>query len=192
MSEMRPVCGIDVGSSTVSVVVGTCDGEQLEVLGCGQARHDGARKGVVASLDEVSEAVRVAAEEAEAMASVPVEEAVVGIGGMPVIGRPSTASVPVTGRDHTVSEDDVRRALQASAGGEHSGFEGHALKIRTSENRIVGVARRPLQHIRFGLLQGKGQSGKDVGDQVDPEKLDGGQRRTQPHHEGHPGQHDLA
>lgn len=116
MSETRPVSAIDVGSNTVSVVVGACDGDQLVVLGCGQARHDGARKGVIASLDEVSGAVRVAAEEAEAMASVPVEEAVVGIGGTPVIGRPSTASVPVTGRDHTVSEDDVRRALQASAG----------------------------------------------------------------------------
>ncbi len=108
--------GIDVGSSTVSVVVASCDGEQLVVRGCGQARHDGARRGVIAALDEVSEAIRTAAEEAEAMASVPVEEAVVGIGGMPVVGRPSTASVPVTGRDHTVCEDDVRRALQASAG----------------------------------------------------------------------------
>jgi cell division protein FtsA len=49
------------------------------------------------------------------MASIPVENAVVGIGGTPIQGIPSTASVPVTGRDHTVSQDDLRRALQTCA-----------------------------------------------------------------------------
>jgi cell division ATPase FtsA len=86
VSEDRPLVGIDIGSSAASVVVATCDGDQLVVLGCGQARHDGARKGVIANLAEVSEAVRVAAEEAEAMASLPVERAVVGIGGLPIRG----------------------------------------------------------------------------------------------------------
>jgi cell division protein FtsA len=107
--------GIDLGSSAVSVVVAEIEGERLVVRGCGQARHDGARKGVIANLEEVSEAVRVAAEEAEAMASVPVETALVGIGGMPIRGVPSTASVPVTGRDHTVTPDDLQRALAACA-----------------------------------------------------------------------------
>ena len=111
----RPLIGIDIGSAAVSVVVGEIEGDRLVVRGCGQARHDGARKGIIASLDEISEAVRVAAEEAEAMASVPVEIAYVGIGGMPIRGVPSTASVPVTGRDYTVTTEDLQRALAASA-----------------------------------------------------------------------------
>ena len=115
MNEMRPLVGIDLGSSSVSVVVGEMEEERLVVRGCGQARHDGARKGIIASLDEVSEAVRVAAEEAEAMASLPVEFAQVGIGGTPIHGVPSTASVPVTGRDRTVTSDDLQRALAACA-----------------------------------------------------------------------------
>jgi cell division protein FtsA len=49
------------------------------------------------------------------MASVPVETALAGIGGMPIRGVPSTASVPVTGRDHTVTPDDLQRALTACA-----------------------------------------------------------------------------
>lgn len=107
--------GIDVGSSAVSVVVGALEDDQLVVLGCGHAAHDGARKGVIAKLDEVSEAVRIACEEAEAMASVPVESAAVGVGGIPIQGNPATASVPVTGRGDTVSIDDVQRALAACA-----------------------------------------------------------------------------
>ena len=115
MNEMRPLVGIDLGSSSVSVVVGEMEEERLVVRGCGQARHDGARKGIIANLDEVSQAVRVAAEEAEAMASLPVEFAQVGIGGTPIHGVPSTASVPVTGRDRTVTSEDLQRALAACA-----------------------------------------------------------------------------
>jgi cell division protein FtsA len=115
MNDTGPLVGIDVGSTRVSVVVGTVEDDRLVIRGCGQAGHDGARKGVVANLEEVASAVRVAAEEAEAMASVPVELAVVGLGGLPIQGLPATASVPVTGRNHTVSEDDLRRALTACA-----------------------------------------------------------------------------
>jgi cell division protein FtsA len=115
VSDERPLVGIDVGSSSVSVVVATPDNGRLVVHGCGQARHDGARKGVIAKLEEVSGAIRIAAEEAEAMASLPVEAAAVGLGGTPIRGNPSTASVPVTGRDGTVCADDVRRALSACA-----------------------------------------------------------------------------
>ena len=115
VNEHHPVIGIDLGSSKVSVVVGEMEDERLVVRGCGQAAHDGARKGVIASLEEVSQAVRVAAEEAEAMASIPVEVALVGIGGLPIQGVPSTASVPVTGRDHTVTSEDLQRALAACA-----------------------------------------------------------------------------
>ncbi len=113
MSEARALVGIDVGSSGVSVVVASPDDDRLVVLGCGQARHDGAKWGVISNLAEVSEAVRVAAEEAEAMASVPVESALVGIGGLPIRGRPAAASVPVSGRDSRVSREDQRRALEA-------------------------------------------------------------------------------
>ena len=115
MNDLRPLIGIDLGSSAVSVVVGEMEDDQLVVRGCGHARHDGARKGVIANLEEVSGAVRVATEEAEAMASIPVEAAQVGIGGIPIQGVPSTASVPVTGREHTVTLDDLQRALAACA-----------------------------------------------------------------------------
>ncbi len=114
MNELVSLVGIDVGSSSVSVVVAVEDEEgRLTVQGCGQAAHDGARKGVISDLEQVATAVRRAAEEAEAMSSLPVETAVVGIGGTPILGMRSTASVPITGRAHTVTEEDRRRALEA-------------------------------------------------------------------------------
>ncbi len=115
MSDDRPLVGIDVGSSTVKVVVAVPEPHRLVVKGCGEARHDGARKGIIAKLEDVTAAVRIAAEEAEAMASIPVTHAVVALGGAPVVGKPSRASTPITGRDHTVCAGDVNLALSRCA-----------------------------------------------------------------------------
>lgn len=111
MSDERPIVGIDVGSATVKVVVAVPEPHRIVVKGCGEARHDGARKGIVAKLDDVTNAVRTAAEEAEAMASIPVTHASIALGGPPVIGRPSRASTPVTGRNYQVSREDIALAL---------------------------------------------------------------------------------
>lgn len=115
MSVDRPLVGIDVGSSSIRVVVAEVEPHRLVVRGCGEARHDGARKGVIATLDEVSQAIRDAAEEAEAMAAYPVEVGIVGLAGLPIQGCPAMASVPVMGRSSTVSADDVNRALSSCA-----------------------------------------------------------------------------
>lgn len=115
MSDDRPLVGIDVGSSTVKVVVAVPEPHRLVVKGCGEARHDGARKGIIANLEEVAGAVRIAAEEAEAMASIPVVRAAVALGGSPVLGKPSFASTPITGRNFMVSSEDVTLALSRCA-----------------------------------------------------------------------------
>ncbi|NOZ95421.1 MAG: cell division protein FtsA [Acidobacteria bacterium] len=113
MNELSPLVGIDVGSAAVSVVVAIEDEGRIRVVGSGRARHEGARKDVISELGAVAEAVREAAEEAEAMSSLPVEQAVVGLGGTPVTGMCATASVPITGRASTVCSEDQRRALRA-------------------------------------------------------------------------------
>ena len=66
MNDERSYVGIDIGSASVKVVVAVPEPHRLVVKGCGEARHDGARKGIVADLDQVTKAVSLAAEEAEA------------------------------------------------------------------------------------------------------------------------------
>ena len=116
MSDDRPLVGIDIGSATVKVVVAVPEPHRLVIKGSGEARHDGARKGIITNLEEVVGAVRIATEEAEAMASIPVVRAAVALGGAPVLGKPSCASTPITGRNFTVSADDVSLALSRCAG----------------------------------------------------------------------------
>lgn len=112
MNGGTPLVGIDVGSHAVRVVVAVVEGEELIVQGCGQARHGGAPKGIVADLEQVSHAVRTAAEEAEAMASIPVERAVVGLGGPSVVGWYANAETVVESPDGRVGSGDRDAALE--------------------------------------------------------------------------------
>jgi len=163
MSESRPLVGIDVGSHVVSVVVAEPDSDELVVLGCGQAWHDGAPKSSISDLQEVSAAVRNAALEAEAMADVPVEHAVVGIGGTPMKGRPARASVPVTGRDHRVTAEDQHRALAGCARidvpGDYRVLDvipcGFSLDGQLHMNRPIGMTGERLDASAFVLYTHK-------------------------------------
>ncbi|MCD4747756.1 MAG: cell division protein FtsA [Thermoanaerobaculales bacterium] len=116
MSDDRPLVGIDVGSSSVKVVVAVPEPHRLVIKGSGEARHDGARKGIISKLDEVTRAVQSATREAEAMASTPIEQAIIALGGTPIRGTPAKASAPVTGPKNTVSHDDLTLVLDRCAG----------------------------------------------------------------------------
>ncbi len=107
-----PRIAIDLGSFSVKVVVGQPEGENIRILGCGQAFHDGARLGKISSLEEVCGALNTAIEEAEAMSGRPVERVYTALGGELVNGMPTTAGIQVMSRDQKVTHDDVDRVLK--------------------------------------------------------------------------------
>ncbi len=103
---------IDIGSSSVKVVVGVPEGEDLLILGCGQAFHEGARRGVISSLEQVVGALNTAIEEAEAMSGRPVERAYTALGGDVVWGMPTTARTEILNREGRVDGADLGRVLK--------------------------------------------------------------------------------
>lgn len=108
----NPKIAIDVGSSSVKVLVGIAEPERTMILGCGQAFHDGARRGVISSLEQVVGALNTAIEEAEAMSGHPVERAFTALGGTVVWGMSATAGTTIYHRDQKVSSEDIEKVLK--------------------------------------------------------------------------------
>lgn len=110
------IVGIDIGTSKVATVIGKVkeDGN-IEVMGVGKKSDlRGMRRGIVASLDEVVEAVKASVEEAELMAGYTVERAYVGVGGAHVRGFNSRGVVAVTNRERKVTQEDIQRVLEGA------------------------------------------------------------------------------
>ena len=107
--------GLDIGTTKICCVVGEIrEDAPVHVVGLGDTPSRGLRKGVVVNLEATVNALKSAVEEAELMAGVNVESATIGIAGGHIRSFNSRGVVSVTGRDRSVSHDDVQRVMDAA------------------------------------------------------------------------------
>ena len=106
--------GLDIGSSKTTVLIAEVEGELVKFLALGAAESKGLRKGLIVNLDSTVSSIRRAVEEAESVANVPVEEALIGVAGGHVRGVNSRAGITLGNRPRDIERDDVRRAVDAA------------------------------------------------------------------------------
>jgi len=109
------IVGLDVGTTKACAVIGepTEDGE-LEIIGVGVAESHGQKKGAVVDVDCTVDSIKAAVEEAELMAGASVDRAYVGIAGTHIRGFNSRGAVTVDGRARQITEEDIRRVIDAA------------------------------------------------------------------------------
>jgi len=109
----RLVAGLDIGSAKTTAVIAEVVGElprspRIKILGVGQARTTGLRRGVVADIEETTRSIRKSLEDAERMAGAHVMEVYAGIAGAHVQAMTSSGVVAVNGDE--IIRADVDRA----------------------------------------------------------------------------------
>ena len=113
MNLDRLVAGLDIGSAKTTAVIAEVVGDlpkhpTVNILGVGQARTTGLRRGVVADIDETQRSITKAMQDAERMAGAQVETVYAGIAGEHVQAMTSTGIASVTGSE--ITRADVERA----------------------------------------------------------------------------------
>jgi cell division protein FtsA len=106
--------GLDIGSTKTCVLLAEMDGEQVRFLALGAAESKGLRKGLIVNLDSTVSSIRRAVEEAEGVANVPVESAVIGVAGSHVRGVNSRGGISLGPRPRDIEREDVRRAIDTA------------------------------------------------------------------------------
>ncbi len=106
--------GLDIGSTKTCVLLAEMDDEQVHFLALGAAESKGLRKGLIVNLDSTVSSIRRAVEEAESVANVPVESAVIGVAGGHVRGVNSRGGTSLGPRPRDIEREDVRRAIDAA------------------------------------------------------------------------------
>ena len=107
------IVGLEIGTSKVCAVVGelTADGA-LNIIGLGQARSRGVRKGEIVDPTQAEEDVRNAIVEAEQMADVEIRNVYLGVTGGHIRGFNNRGVHPVVSADREISEDDVQDVVK--------------------------------------------------------------------------------
>ncbi|MFI5058092.1 MAG: cell division protein FtsA [Candidatus Acidiferrales bacterium] len=106
--------GLDIGSTKTCALIAEIDEERVKFLALGAAESKGLRKGLIVNLDSTVSSIRRAVEEAEGVAGVPVESALIGVAGAHVRGVNSRGGVTLGHRARDIERDDVRRAIDAA------------------------------------------------------------------------------
>ena len=107
------IAGLEIGTSKICVVVGeqSADGA-LNIIGLGQSRSRGVRKGEIINPEQVEEDLRAAMFEAESMADVEIRSVYLGVSGGHVRGFNNRGVHPVVSADREISQDDVEDVLK--------------------------------------------------------------------------------
>ena len=113
MNVERLVAGLDIGSAKTTAIIAEVVGDLprhpgIKILGVGQSRTTGLRRGVVADIEETTQSIRKAVNDAEQMAGVKVDACYLGIAGEHVKAMISKGIVAVSGDE--ISKGDIERA----------------------------------------------------------------------------------
>jgi cell division protein FtsA len=111
--DSRIIAGLEIGTSKICVVVGEIgpDGA-LNVIGLGQSRSRGVRKGEIIDPAQVEEDLRGAMFEAEQMADVEIRSVYLGVSGGHIRGFNNRGVHPVVSDDREIAQDDVEDVVK--------------------------------------------------------------------------------
>ncbi len=117
MNPERIIAGLDIGSAKTTAVIAEAVGDgrgspTLRILGVGQARTTGLRRGIVSDIEETTRSIKKAIEDAERMAGIKVAMIYAGIAGEHVRAMTSKGIVAVNGEE--ISKADVDRANEVA------------------------------------------------------------------------------
>lgn len=109
--------GLDIGTSRVRCVVGTVDPHdpsRASIVGHGEAVNKGMRKGVIAHIDDVADAIAQAVGEAERVSGIPFHNLTVNVNGSHVMGLNSKGVIAISSANREISPNDRLRAEEAA------------------------------------------------------------------------------
>ncbi len=117
MNQEHVIAALDIGSAKTTVVIAEAIGDlhrqtSIKVLGVGQTRTTGLRRGIVSDIEETTRSIKKAMEDAERMAGVRIESIYAGIAGEHVRAMTSTGIVAVNGDE--ITRSDVSRANEVA------------------------------------------------------------------------------
>ncbi|MCX6744246.1 MAG: cell division protein FtsA [Candidatus Parcubacteria bacterium] len=118
MSQEEIIVGLDVGSTSIKVVVATRmskeANQKLHIIGAVEQDSEGINRGVITSIEDAAASISKALDKAEKLTGIPVEQAWISISGGNIIAQISRGVVAVSKTDGEIREEDYERALEAA------------------------------------------------------------------------------
>ncbi|MGM9986603.1 MAG: cell division protein FtsA [Bacillaceae bacterium] len=114
MNSNEYYISLDIGTSSVKVIIGEMVGETLNIIGVGNVKSNGLKKGSIVDIDETVKTIKKAIEQAERMVGILIDRVIVGINANHVQLVESNGVVAVSSPDKVIGDEDVARVIDAA------------------------------------------------------------------------------
>ncbi len=114
MAKNQIVTGLDIGTSTIKVLVAEKREEEWEVLSYAQIPSFGLRRGAVMNVDETAKNIQLLIAGVEKNIGQRINSVIVNIGGSHLHVEPSDGLISVSRADRIISQEDIDRVIEAT------------------------------------------------------------------------------
>ncbi len=146
MNSNEIYVSLDIGTSSVKVIIGEIVNDSINIIGVGNVKSEGLRKGSIIDINDTVHSIRRAVEEAERMVGMEIRKVIVGISGNQVTLQPCRGIVGVSSQNREITNEDVSRVID----------EAQVVSI-PQEREIIGVIRKQF------ILDGKDEINNPCG-----------------------------
>ena len=114
MNSNEIYVSLDIGTSSVKVIIGEMVNDALNIIGVGNVPSEGLRKGSIVDIDETVHSIKRAIEQAERMIGMDIRQVIVGITGNHIMLQSSHGVVAVSSENREITDDDIARVIDAA------------------------------------------------------------------------------
>ena len=105
---------LDIGTTSIKVVVAEYVNNQLNVIGVGNEVSKGLNRGVIVDIDETVASIKKAVEQAEKKSGTQIQQVVVGIPGNQISIEPCHGMYAVASENKEITDRDVQNVFEAA------------------------------------------------------------------------------
>lgn len=114
MAKTGMYVGLDIGTSSVKVVVAEYIDSQMNIIGVGNAKSEGINRGIIVDIDKTVHAISRAVKQAEEKAGIQIKSVSVGLPANLLEVESCQGMIAVSGNSKEISDDDVRNVASAA------------------------------------------------------------------------------
>lgn len=112
MAKSGLYTGVDIGTSTIKVLVAEYVSGEMNIIGVGNAKSDGLKNGIIVDIEKVSQALRKAVNAAEERAGITIEDINVSIPANQLEMENCQGMVPIVSETKEITDNDVLQVVQ--------------------------------------------------------------------------------
>ena len=114
MAKTGMYVGLDIGTTSVKVVVAEYIEGQMNIIGVGNAKSDGLNRGIVVDIDQTVQAIQRAVRQAEEKAGIQIKSVNVGLPANLLEVESCQGMIAVSSESKEMTDEDVRNVASAA------------------------------------------------------------------------------